>query len=144
MLFKYCLLFIVILLFACSEHTEIKVKNNSSEYGELHDQIGDNQEHTDFIALPANFNGNLSGKTGYGSQTGKGFIGDKGGHIGFAISSGEVTPKSEVDITLDSFPENRKVQFQLSDYLGCNFTLPISDDKVLVGEWLINDEIKQN
>ncbi|WP_078410747.1 hypothetical protein [Priestia abyssalis] len=33
------------------------------------------------------------------------------------------------------------------NYLGCNFTLPISDDdsddKVLVGEWLINDEIKQ-
>jgi hypothetical protein len=90
-------------------------------------EIGNKQT---FI-LPDNYNENLDKKTGYGSKTGRWFLSNKGGHVGFSISAGYQKNGSTVNAELNEGLPNKDVRFRLTKLDKSFRPILVLDEKIL-------------
>ncbi|MCR8630219.1 immunoglobulin-like domain-containing protein [Paenibacillus radicis (ex Xue et al. 2023)] len=80
--------------------------------------------------LPHSYNENLNVKTGYGPKTGKWFLSDKGGQIGFSISGGYKKAGSDVSVKLAAPIHDRNIRFRLSKLDKSFKPISILDEKI--------------
>jgi hypothetical protein len=94
-------------------------KSEESDFGELPNQTGDMGENSEDLSAAFNEDSVQWEKIEYAKQSGKWFLAENGGNIGFSMTSGEKQPSSEIMISLQPHPEkktniNRQVRAQLT------------------------------
>lgn len=102
-----------------SQQEQIAQISSESPFGELSNQIGDNNEVELSKSLDLYDSDVLWQHTEYNEQSGRWFLDDSSGKLGFSMTRGKREPKSEVTAALQPHPEKeivleRQVRIQLT------------------------------
>lgn len=146
------LLVIFLILSGCTQNYENKKVvtqsqiSEESNHGELPDKIGDLDTEIDKPDTSSNDQSVQWKNTEYAEQTGKWFLAENGGKIGFSMTSGEKPPASDVMITLQPHPEyevvlNRQVRAQLTKRDSEMNRLELLKEKIIDIQDITNKEV---